>query len=143
MSSMSGAAAEARPLSYPRDREIANSIISKMAHALRKLAKSAARNPGEAISAHFACPLEVGDSVENFYVAACPRIPAVLGDILYADINEDDFRLVTLPICDLLRLALEPYIVGVGWIEVQQVPEGVVIRLRNAGKVEDGQEIRS
>lgn len=110
-------------------------LISKMAHALETLAKSAARYPDEAISVRFFGTLERCNCAQDIDVAACPRIPTVAGDILYVDIDKDDFPTLRFPICDALRLALEPFIMGVGWIQVHETLEGLVISLRNAGKI--------
>ena len=108
-------------------------LVGEIANSLRILA----RNPDPCFSteAEFSTSDGCCNSVQNIAVAACPIQPTVLGEVIRAHIDPNDFPSTALPILDLLRLEIEPFIVGCGWVVVDQLPDGLVIRLRDYGKI--------
>ena len=103
-----------------------------MADAIRTMARTASAD--HAVSLKLAGTLGEGNCLENMNVATCPCLPAVVGDVIYADIDEDNLVPLSLPVRDLLRLEIEPFVVGCGWVIVDDVANGIVVRLRDAGK---------
>jgi hypothetical protein len=125
--------------SYSRSKpERINSVIGQMAAAIRTLANSSALGTG--ISLEFSCSLGEGDCLEKVDVVACPCLPSVPNEIVRAKIDKHDFATAPLPVCDLLRLEIEPFIIGVGWVIVDETIEGVVIRLCDLGKIQSRHE---
>lgn len=110
------------------------SVIKQMAEAIRTLARA---HPEDGpVSLEFAMCFSEGDGLVDVDVAACPCLATVPGDIVCANINWDDFAPAGFPAFDFLRLALEPFIVGAGWVHVYPVLEGIVVRLREPCDVE-------
>jgi hypothetical protein len=109
--------------------ERVDSVIAQMAAAIRTLARA---HPDDAsLSLEFSCSLGEGDSLEQVHVGASPCLPSVAHEIVRAKIDKNDFAATPLPICDLLRLEIQPFIIGVGWVIVDETDEGVVVRRCN------------
>jgi hypothetical protein len=117
------------------------SILSQMAAAIRVIARSATDE--NATSLEFSYSLGCGETTERVEVATCPCIPAIPGELVRADIDKDYFAAFRFPICDLLRSELEPFIIGVGRITVNETNEGLVVLRADAGQISGSHEIRS
>lgn len=119
---------------YVRSRgDRANSVVSQMAAAIRTLARA---HPDEcSVLLQFSYSLEASNSVEKVDVVACPALPSIPNEIVRADIDKNDFASITFPLCDLLRLELEPFIVGVGWVIVDETDDGIVVRRVDPRKI--------
>jgi hypothetical protein len=63
------------------------------------------------VSLEFSCSLGGGNGIEKVNVGACPSLPTVPNEVVRAKIDKDYFAALGLPICDLLRLELEPFII--------------------------------
>lgn len=128
--------------SYVRSHdERVNSVIAQMATAIRTLARSTTKDT--AVSLEFSYSLGGGDCLEKVDVGACPCLPSVPNEVVRAEINEDDFSSAGFPIRDLLRLELEPFIIGVGWVIVDEISEGIVVRRCDLGKIEGAHHINT
>jgi hypothetical protein len=87
------------------------------------------------ISIEFSYCLGRGYSSERMKVGACLCFPAISDEVVRADIDQYDFPSASLPIRDLLRLEIKPFFIRVGWVVVDQVPQGLVIRRSDARKI--------
>lgn len=122
---------DARP--YPRSKkQMTNSLLSQMASEIRVAARVA--EPGIAVSLKLSGSLGKGERREHLDIAACPSLAAVSGDLVYADIDQNGMMAASLPFRDLLRLEIEPFVIGCGGVVVDDAPYGIVLRLRDAGE---------
>lgn len=111
-----------------------NSVVSQIAASIRTLANSAAL--GTSVSLEFSYSLGEGDCLEKVDVIACPCLPGVPDEIIRATINKNDFPATPLPVCSLLILEIEPFIIGVGRVVVDETVEGIVVRLGDPREIQ-------
>jgi len=100
-----------------------NSIIAQMAAAIRTLSNSTTKDT--AISLDFHYFIDENGDIEKMDISASPCRPSIYKEILQAAFDKDKFSASDIPICDLIRMEIEPFIIGVGWITVEETPNGI------------------
>lgn len=123
-----------KPIGYVRSREKRiNSVVSQIANGIRVTIRH--RDEKITMAASFSFSLGEGDVLESVKVGTCPCLATVPGELIRADIHEHNITTSPLPFRDLIRLELEPFIIGVGWVKVDYTPEGVVVFRSNIREV--------
>jgi hypothetical protein len=81
------------------------------------------------VSLEFSKPLGGCDPSQSAEISACPCLPTISGELVRCHIDLDDFDSFRPIIVDLLRSELEPFIIGVGRVIVDQADKDLVVRL--------------
>lgn len=115
--------------------------LSKLADVIRACAWSAGDTPGWARSIAVPATLLLSEVVEPVKVGAGPCRANKPDELVWVNI----YGLADVPFADVIKRTLireiEPFVIGVGEVAVDQTPEGLVVRRRDRGDEHRGHEV--
>lgn len=117
--------------------------IAKLADAIRADAWSAVDTPGWGRSVFVPHSLLVSEAFEEVKVGVSPYRPEVLGELIRVHLDGIADVPTAAIIRSYLRGEIEPFIIGVGEVAVDDTAEGIVIRLTDRGDELGGHNVRS
>lgn len=109
--------------------------LSNLAEALRANTWSAADTPGWGRSITVPSALFLSEVVETVKIGVVPCRPKIPGELVRFHIDGFAAVLSGSGIKGQLTRELEPFIIGVGEIMIDDRPEGFAIQLRNSGDI--------